>query len=181
MTQYERMVQGLVYDPADEEIMAGLSKFTGADRRFQYKGSYHEAAVIDAKSVAETEAAIKQRLEAAGDKKERKRIEEEGAAELEAAKRKEYLAEQAEWLATRFPEGKYRDVEGLVKAVSLEEIAANDWSLTPGRYVGVAETDDGDEDFAGKFAALHEELRALDAEAADLARKIDANFKELMG
>ena len=72
-------------------------------------------------------------------------------------------------------------VEGLVKAVTLEEIAANDWSLTPGRYVGVAETDDGDEDFAEKFASLHEELRKLNAEAATLAKKIDANFKELMG
>ena len=69
----------------------------------------------------------------------------------------------------------------MVKAVTREEIAANDWSLTPGRYVGVAETDDGDEDFAEKFAALHEELRQLDAEAAKLAKKIDANFKELMG
>lgn len=85
----------------------------------------------------------------------------------------------AAWLEERFPDARYRDVEGLVKAVSLEEIAANDWSLTPGRYVGVAETDDGGGDFAEKFASLHAELRRLDAEAAELARKIDANFKEL--
>ena len=87
----------------------------------------------------------------------------------------------AAWLEERFPDARYRDVDGLVKAVTLDEIAANDWSLTPGRYVGVAETDDGAEDFAGKFAALHEELRKLDAEAAALAKKIDANFQELMG
>ena len=89
--------------------------------------------------------------------------------------------EAADWLEERFPDGKYRNVEGLVKAVTREEIAANDWSLTPGRYVGVAETDDNDEDFAEKFASLHEELRKLNAEAATLAKKIDANFKELMG
>ena len=70
---------------------------------------------------------------------------------------------------------------GLGQGVSLDEIAANDWSLTPGRYVGVAETDDGEEDFAERFAALHEELRTLNAEAAKLAKMIDANFKELMG
>ena len=70
---------------------------------------------------------------------------------------------------------------GLGQGVSLDEIAANDWSLTPGRYVGVAETDDGEEDFAEKFASLHEELSKLNAEAATLAKKIDANFKELMG
>ena len=101
--------------------------------------------------------------------------------ELLAAYRKNGEEEAASWLEERFPDGRYRDVEGLVKAVSLDEIAANDWSLTPGRYVGVAETDDGDEDFAERFAALHEELRALNVEAATLAKKIDANFKELMG
>ena len=101
--------------------------------------------------------------------------------ELLAAYRKNGAEEAAAWLEERFPDGRYRDVEGLVKAVSLDEIAANDWSLTPGRYVGVAETDDSEEDFAERFAALHEELRALNVEAAKLAKKIDANFKELMG
>jgi type I restriction enzyme M protein len=100
---------------------------------------------------------------------------------LLAEYRKSGEDEAAAWLEERFPDAKYRDVEGLVKAVSRKDIAANDWSLTPGRYVGVVETDDGDEDFAEKFAALHEELRQLNAEAAKLAKKIDANFKELMG
>ena len=101
--------------------------------------------------------------------------------ELLADYRKNGEDEAADWLEERFPDSKYRNVEGLVKAVTREEIAANDWSLTPGRYVGVAETDDNDEDFAEKFASLHEELRKLNAEAATLAKKIDANFKELMG
>lgn len=101
--------------------------------------------------------------------------------ELLSHYRKNGEDEAADWLEERFLDGKYRDVEGLVKAVTREEIAANDWSLTPGRYVGVAETDDNDEDFAEKFAAFHEELRKLNAEAATLAKKIDANFKELMG
>jgi type I restriction enzyme M protein len=99
--------------------------------------------------------------------------------ELLAEYRKNGEDEAADWLEERFPDGKYCDVEGLVKAVTREEIAANDWSLTPGRYVGVAETDDGDEDFAEKFASLHEELRKLNAEAETLAKKIDVNFKEL--
>ena len=86
----------------------------------------------------------------------------------------------AAWLEERFPDAKYHDVEGLVKAVTRAEIATNDWSLTPGRYVGVAESDDDEEDFSERFAALHEELRKLDAEAEALAKKIDANFRELM-
>lgn len=101
--------------------------------------------------------------------------------ELLAYYRKNGEDDAADWLEERFPDGKYRDVEGLVKAVTREEIAANDWSLTPGRYVGVAETDDNDDDFAEKFASLHEELSKLNAEAATLAKKIDANFKELIG
>ena len=109
------------------------------------------------------------------------RGETERYKELLAYYRKNGEDEAADWLEERFPDGKYRNVEGLVKAVTREEIAANDWSLTPGRYVGVAETDDNDEDFAEKFASLHEELRKLNAEAATLAKKIDANFKELMG
>ena len=109
------------------------------------------------------------------------RGETERYKELLAYYRKNGEDEAADWLEERFPDGKYRNVEGLVKAVTREEIAANDWSLTPGRYVGVAETDDNDEDFTEKFASLHEELRKLNAEAATLAKKIDANFKELMG
>ena len=109
------------------------------------------------------------------------RGETERYKELLAYYRKNGEDEAADWLEERFPDGKYRNVEGLVKAVTREEIAANDWSLTPGRYVGVAETDNKDEDFAEKFASLHEELLKLNAEAATLAKKIDANFKELMG
>ncbi|RPH86791.1 MAG: SAM-dependent DNA methyltransferase, partial [Chroococcales cyanobacterium metabat2.561] len=44
----------------------------------------------------------------------------------------------AHWLLERFPDAKLRDVEGLVKVVDREELQANDWSLTPGRYVGVS-------------------------------------------
>ena len=63
-------------------------------------------------------------------------------------KRARYFEGQAEWLLSRFPDGNLRDVEGLVKLVGQEELAANDYSLTPGRYVGVApEVEDEDFDF----------------------------------
>ena len=94
--------------------------------------------------------------------------------------RKNGQAEAAAWLEERFPDGKYRDVEGLVKVVSRAEIAANDWSLTPGRYVGVAEDEGDDEDFVESMAVLHEELKDLNVKAAKLAATIDANWKELV-
>lgn len=49
-----------------------------------------------------------------------------------------YFIKQSEWLLTRFPDCKLCDAEGLVKLVSRKELKENDYSLTPGRYVGVA-------------------------------------------
>lgn len=95
--------------------------------------------------------------------------------------RKNGQTEAAAWLEERFPDGKYRDVEGLVKVVSRVEIAANDWSLTPGRYVGVAPGTDDGEDFQARLAELHEELETLNAQSIKLAKKIKSNFEELLG
>lgn len=91
-----------------------------------------------------------------------------------------YFWKQAHWLVERFPDGKYRDVEGLVKCVSRSEIEANDWSLTPGRYVGVApEEVDEEFDFEEALRDIHIELEGLNAEAAELAGIIQKNFQEL--
>ena len=112
----------------------------------------------------------------------RKELDEARAAAAAAIEAKLEPWKQADWLVRRFPDAAYRDVEGLCKAVATAEIAANDWSLTPGRYVGVAPEEDGDPaDFAESMRALHDELRRLDAEAARLAATIQANFEEMMG
>lgn len=100
---------------------------------------------------------------------------------LLAEYRKNGQTEAAAWLEERFPDGKYRDVEGLVKVVSRAEIAANDWSLTPGRYVGVAPGTDDGEDFQERLTELHEELETLNAQSVKLAKKIKSNFEELLG
>ena len=91
-----------------------------------------------------------------------------------------YFWRQTHWLTERFPDGELRDVEGLVKLVDRAEIEANDWSLTPGRYVGVApEEEDEDFDFATAMREIHAELADLDAEATALAAKIQENFEKL--
>ena len=59
------------------------------------------------------------------------------------------------------------------------EIEANDWSLTPGRYVGVAPEEEEDFDFGEAMRAIHAELDDLDAEAATLAATIRKNFEGL--
>ena len=91
-----------------------------------------------------------------------------------------YFYQQAHWLAERFPDAELRDVEGLVKLVDRSEIEANDWSLTPGRYVGVApEEEDEDFDFREALREIHEELDELNSEAVTLAATIKENFEEL--
>ena len=46
---------------------------------------------------------------------------------------------ELEWLTSRFPYGEYDDILGLCKVVNRAEISDNDYSLTPGRYVGVVD------------------------------------------
>jgi type I restriction enzyme M protein len=99
---------------------------------------------------------------------------------LEALQQAGCFIAQAHWLLTRFPDGLFADVPGLCRAVTLDEIEANDWSLTPGRYVGVATVSEEDEeDFAEKLREIHEELAELNEKAAGLARRIADNFEEL--
>ena len=91
-----------------------------------------------------------------------------------------YFWRQAHWLQERFPDAALRDVEGLVKLVGHDELAANDWSLTPGRYVGVApEEEDEDFDFEQTMRDIHLELDELNAESVRLAASIKRNFEAL--
>lgn len=91
----------------------------------------------------------------------------------------EYFYKQAHWLTSRFPEGVYTDVEGLCKVVCQQEIEAKDWSLSPGRYVGVDTATDNDFDYEERLNEIHIELDGLNEEAIALANAISENFKEL--
>lgn len=96
-------------------------------------------------------------------------------------KRFRYFEAQAHWLLSRFPEGVLRDVQGLVKLVDHEELAKNDYSLAPGRYVGVApEVEDDEFDFEEALREIHLELDGLNTEATELAEVIAKNFEELL-
>ena len=110
----------------------------------------------------------------------RKAADEARALAVEQLKQVRYFWKQARWLTERFPDAELRDVEGLVKLVDRIEIEANDWSLTPGRYVGVApEEEDENFDFEEALREIHVELEDLNAEAMQLAATIKKNFEEL--
>ncbi len=91
-----------------------------------------------------------------------KELDEQRKAAVQQLKQVRYLFKQARWLQERFPKAELRDVEGLVKLVDIAEIKTNDWSLTPGRYVGVApEIEDEDFDFEETLRDIHIELKGL--------------------
>ena len=86
----------------------------------------------------------------------------------------------SEKLKETFPDGKYADVAGLCKVAILEEIEAQGWSLNPGRYVGVADREEDDFDFAERLEELNEELEVLNAEAWELEESISGNVIRLL-
>lgn len=103
-------------------------------------------------------------------------------AVLDALKQAAYFIHQVHWLHSRFPQALFEDVAGLCKAVSVDDIAANDYSLTPGRYVGVAAAaEDDEDDFAETLRGIHAELAELNDKAMELAGRIAGNFEELLG
>jgi type I restriction enzyme M protein len=84
-------------------------------------------------------------------------------------------------MTTDFGDKGYKDIPGLCRIATRAEIAAQDWSLNPGRYVGVAPGEQpDDEDFRERLEALQEELEGLNAEAARLQAVIAANVAEVL-
>ncbi|MCZ8167249.1 N-6 DNA methylase [Silanimonas sp.] len=86
------------------------------------------------------------------------------------------------WLQERFPKAAYEDVTGLCKLASREEIAEQDWSLNPGRYVGVVIEEDGktEEEFLEELSLSFDELNALAGDARQLEGVINANMQRLL-
>ena len=111
---------------------------------------------------------------------ERRTLEDSRAVAVEALHQARYFVRQADWLHDRFPDAELRDVKGLVKLVDRTEIGSHEWSLTPGRYVGVAPKEEDEEfDFGEAMREIHVELGELNEEAIGLASTIARNFREL--
>ena len=74
--------------------------------------------------------------------------------------------------------GNYADAPGFARAASLEEIAAQDFVLTPGRYVGTVAGVEDDESFELRMSRLTNQL----AEQMEGAAKLDTRIrKQLAG
>ncbi len=79
-----------------------------------------------------------------------------------------------------FPDGKYRDIDGLCKVTMIAQIKEHGYSLNPGRYVGVAEKEEDDVDFYERIEELNEELEQLNADAGGLEERISENVAMLL-
>ena len=84
-------------------------------------------------------------------------------------------------LKTAFKSGRYVDIPGLCRQVSVGEIAAKGNTLQPGTWVGVTPgeaVDDGD--FKDQLEILNTELESLNAQAHDLEQTIARNVEEIL-
>lgn len=137
-----------------------------------------------------TEAAftnsLKQHQEALKATKKRKEKAEQKAAvaEIEAQvtelREAVTVAKEAVWLTSKFGnDGVYQDIPGLCRIATIAQIAEKDYSLTPGAYVGVAETEDDGVDFTQRMNEIHMELAKLQTEANQLMTKIQQNWEAL--
>lgn len=86
------------------------------------------------------------------------------------------------WLQERFPKAVYEDVTGLCKLAARAEIQEQDWSLNPGRYVGVVIEEDGktEEEFLTMLGDMNNEFMELNNSAHDLEKIVAANVATLL-
>jgi type I restriction enzyme M protein len=106
----------------------------------------------------------------------------QGLAALQAAvKDSEVCFRHIHWLQERWPEARYEDVTGLCKLATVDEIAEQDFSLNPGRYVGVVIEEDGktEEEFVEEILGLNEEFERLVNQADQTKSVLFNNFKNL--
>jgi type I restriction enzyme M protein len=79
----------------------------------------------------------------------------------------------------RNPNGRYQDVAGFCKSATKEEIAAHDFVLTPGRYVGTEEIEADDEPLATKINRLTNLLFEQFERSGNLEHEIRRQLKGL--
>jgi type I restriction enzyme M protein len=98
-------------------------------------------------------------------------------------KNAEIFYQHIHWLQERFPKAEYEDVTGLCKLASTAEVKEQEYSLNPGRYVGVLTEEDGktEEEFISEVLDLDEQLTRLNQTAAALEKNIAANIKIIAG
>ncbi len=165
-------------------LQAIVHLYRGETEKYQALLNDYQQVLGDT-TVASAQAALdKQKAEAKeaitnATRKDKKRIEAEMKAIEDALEDTLETARQYEWLTEKFGEGEYKDVLGLCKIATIQEIEEKNYSLTPGAYVGVAEAEDDGVDFHERMNEIHAELKRLNDEANVLMDEILKGWEEL--
>ena len=80
---------------------------------------------------------------------------------------------------TAFRAGTLEPEKGFCAVASTEDIAAQDYIITPGRYVGIADAEEDDEPFEEKMARLTGEISKCFEESNRLQEQIRANLEAI--
>ena len=156
-----------IFDPFFESLHAGLKQLDKIVR--QHEKAKAEIAKAEGKRTTTD--------------RETKKLK--GALELlhKEVKISENYYKYIHWLQERFPKAEYEDVTGLCKLASQEEVKEQDYSLNPGRYVGVVIDEDGktEEEFINDMLGMNDELLELNSNAKDLEEVISFNIHKIAG
>lgn len=76
--------------------------------------------------------------------------------------------------------GKYEDIKGRCKVVSIQNIKDSDYSLNPGRYIEILEKESDNVDFEKRMKELMTEFTELTKEARELERKIAEDWTKII-
>lgn len=157
------------FDPFFDSLHTGLKQLDKIVRQ-------HEKAKAEA--AKQSAAADNKKAKRSSTDRETKKLKE--ALELlhKEVKMAESCYKHIHWLQERFPKAEYEDVTGLCKLASQQEVKEQDYSLNPGRYVGVVIEEDGktEEEFIEELIQLNGELESLSLEAQHLHQIISHNI-----
>lgn len=165
-------------------LQAIVHLYRGETEKYQtllndYRKVLGDTTVASAQTALDKQKAEAKEIIANAARKDKKRIEAEMKAAQEALEDILETARQYEWLTEKFGEGEYKDVLGLCKIATIQEIEEKNYSLTPGAYVGVAEAEDDGVDFHERMTEIHAELKRLNEEANVLMDEILKSWEEL--
>ena len=165
-------------------LQAIVHLYRGESEKYQallsdYRTELGDITVESAQAALDKQKAEAKEAIANAARKDKKRIEAEMKAIQDALEDKLETARQYEWLTEKFGEGEYKDVLGLCKIATIQEIEEKNYSLTPGAYVGVAEVEDDGVDFCERMTEIHAELKRLNDEANVLMSEILKGWEEL--
>lgn len=158
-------------------LQAIVHLYRGEKDKYQQLLTDYKAVLGDTTVSMAQEALDRQKAEAKkamgnATRKEKKQIEVEQNAKITELEEHLETARQFEWLTDKFGDGKYKDVLGLCKIATIQDIEEKNYSLTPGAYVGVAELEDDGVDFHERMSEIHTELSQLNREANVLMSEI---------